>query len=457
MSDASLSLLAIDDAPEQLIQVSETLRQNGLEIHTANNPETGWHLFQSLHPRIVLLDSKMPQTNALELLEHMVAADPAVDVILMSGHYSAQSAIEAVQKGARDYVSKPLDMQKLRERIAVLMAEAEQRRRVMQLDLELTNMYQFEGIVSRNPRMLDVFVKIRRIAPHFRTVLITGAPGTGKELVARALHRFSPSASGQLALCNCAALADRLLERELFGHVRGAFPGAVDDKAGVFEYADGGTIFLDEVDQLSLVGQGKLLRILEDHQVRPIASPVARKIDVRVVAASPRDLRVMIAEKHFRADLYERLAAVEIRLPRLAERREDLPLLQRFFLKKFSAQYDKQISGITRRAQASMAAYPWPGNVRELESVIANASMMTETGIIDIADLPAHIRAPAGDSPEIDENLLSLDQLQKRHVLRVLERVEGNKARAAEILGIARATIYQMLAKWKAQPERTQQ
>lgn len=449
MNDASLKLLAIDDAPEHLALVSEALQQEGLEIQTATDAEVGWELFQTLHPRIVLLDLIMPKVNGMELLERIVAADPAVDVILMTGHYSTESAVEAIQKGACDYLNKPLDLQRLRSRIAGLISEAAQRRKIMQLDHELVDMYQFEGIVSRSPLMLDVFAKIRRIAPHFQTVLITGATGTGKELVARALHRLSRSSSGQFAVCNCAALVDTLLESELFGHVRGAFTGAIQDKPGVFEHANGGTVFLDEIGELSPSGQAKLLRVLQDHRVQRVGSPVARQVDVRVVAATHRDLRAMIAQKHFREDLYYRLAVVEINLPRLAERREDLPLLQRYFLQKFSTQYHKPITGITRRAQARMASYSWPGNVREFENVIGNACMMAEANTVDIDDLPQSMRSLTSETKTPDETLLSLEELQKRHVLRVLEKVRGNKARAAEILGIARATVYQMLAKWK--------
>jgi len=451
MSDSNLKLLVVDDDRDHLKLVKEALRRDNLEIETADGAESGWERFQKLHPRIVLLDLVMPDGNGMDLLDRMIAADPGVDVILMTGHYSTESAVQAIQKGACDYLTKPLDLHRLRSRVASLITEAEQRRKTLQLDHELVDMYQFEGIVSRSPLMLDVFAKIRRVAPHFRTVLITGATGSGKELVARALHRLSPSASSQFVVCNCAALVDTLLESELFGHVRGAFTGAIQDKPGVFEYANGGTVFLDEIGELSPAGQAKLLRVLQDHKVQRVGSPATRNVEVRVVAATHRDLRAMIAENQFREDLYYRLAMVEISLPRLSERREDLPLLQRYFLQKFSEQYHKQISGITRRAQARMLSYPWPGNVREFENVIGNACMMAEGHTIDIDDLPENMRSGAAPGPAVDESLLSLEELQKRHVLRVLERVDGNKARAAEILGIARATVYQMLSKWKVE------
>jgi transcriptional regulator with PAS, ATPase and Fis domain len=244
-------------------------------------------------------------------------------------------------------------------------------------------------------------------------------------------------------------LVDNLLESELFGYVRGAFTGATQDKPGLFEYANGGTVFLDEVGELSPAGQAKLLRVLQHHQVQRVGSPVPREVDVRVVAATNRNLRTLVKEGRFREDLYYRLAVVEITLPRLADRREDLPLLQRYFLEKFATEYHKDISGISRRAQTRLATYPWPGNVRELENVIGNACMMTDSSVIDVNDLPDTLRTPLSEDITTDETMLPLEELQKRHILRVLQRVDGNKARAAEILGIGRATVYQLLSKWK--------
>jgi len=449
MEESALKLLAIDDSPDNLELVSEALQQKGLEILTADTAEAGMEMFLRVRPRVVLLDLVMPRVTGLQLLERIVAADPGVDVILMTGHYSTESAVEAIQKGACDYMNKPLDMQKLRNRIASLLAEAELRQKTLKLDAELVDTYQFDGIVGRSPLMLEVFAKIRRVSPHFRTVLVTGATGTGKELVARALHGRSPVASGTFAVCNCAALVDTLLESELFGHVRGAFTGATHDKPGLFEYANGGTVFLDEIGELAPAGQAKLLRVLQNRQVQRVGSPAVRDVDVRVIAATHRDLRALVKEGRFREDLYYRLAVVEIALPRLADRREDLPLLQRFFVEKFSAEYRKPISGITRRAQARMATYPWHGNIRELENVIGNACMMSDGPVIDINDLPEQLRTPLVEEASQDEAFISLDELQRRHVLRVLSRVDGNKARAAEILGIGRATVYQLLSKWK--------
>lgn len=457
-----LALLAIDDNPQNLDLVRATVEGMEIEVLTSEDPEAGLEIFLKRQPRIVLLDLLMPKMSGMQLLERMVALDPAAEVILLTSHYSPESAVEAIQKGASDYWTKPLDIEKLRQRIRTVVGDAATRRNTARLDRELLNVSMFEGMVGRSPVMLDVFARIRRVAPHFRTVLISGATGTGKELVAQALHRLSPARKGKFAVCNCSALVETLLESELFGYVRGAFTGATQDKVGLFEYADGGTLFLDEIGELSAPAQAKLLRVLQNRQVQRVGSVNVRDVDVRVIAATHRDLKSMVADRLFREDLYYRLAMVEITLPTLASRGEDLPLLQRFFLDKFAADYGKPIAGLTRRAQARLAAYSWPGNVRELENVVGNACMMVEGNLIDIADLPPALRDfsiaagvnPIGSSDNSpydnnNEELLPLEEVQKRHILRVLQAVGGHKARAAEILGIGRATIYQMLAKMK--------
>jgi len=440
-----ITLLAIDDEPHVLELISEALQQEGLEIITANEPETGLKLFFERRPHVVITDLMMPNLNGMEVLQKIVAADPGVEVILMTANYSTDLAVEAIQKGACDFVTKPLDLDRLRSRVKQLLKDAEVRRRALQLDQELLANYEVEGMIGRSPLVLEVTAKLRRVAPHFRSVLLTGQTGTGKELAAKALHRFSPGASKPFAVCNCSAIVDTLFESELFGYVRGAFTGANQDKIGLFEFANGGTVFLDEIGELPLGAQAKLLRILQNQEVQRVGSPVPRKVDVRVVAATNRDLRKMVAEKRFRDDLYYRLAMVEITLPRLADRKEDLPLLQRHFVVRFAGQYSKEISGITRRGQAMLARYHWPGNVRELENVIGSACMLARGPAIDIDDLPEHIRGGTALNP--DDDMVSLEAVEHRHILRVLAAVDGNKNRAAEILGISRATLYNILGK----------
>lgn len=445
----SLKILAIDDDPQNISLVTALLQNENIEILSSTDPKAGLELFRRTRPQVVLLDLFMPNVKGMELLEQIVEFDAAVDVILMTAHYSTESAVEAIQKGAFDYMTKPLDVEKLRSRVNGILADAKRRHRTLRLERGLLETCKFQGIVGRSPLMLDVFAKIRRVAPHFRTVLVTGATGTGKELVARAFHELSPVASSPFAICNCSALVETLIESELFGYVRGAFTGATQDKVGIFEYANGGTVFLDEIGELPLPSQAKLLRVLQNQEIQRVGSPAPRKVDVRVVAATNRDLRSLVQEGSFREDLFYRLAMVEIALPRLSERREDLALLQRHFLRYFAAQYKKEITGITRRAQTVLARYPWPGNVRELENVIGNACMMVEGSLIDVHDLPESVRDQAMVISAEEERLLPMEEVQRRHLLRVLEYAGGNKSQAAEILGLSRATVYEMLGKIK--------
>jgi len=440
----SLRLVVIDDDPKNLKFVNFILANAGLEIHTASEPQEGLDLIRRLRPQIVLMDLVMPGVQGMELLEKIVEFDPGIDVILMTGYYSTESAVEAVQKGAADYFPKPFSPEKLRQRIGLIADEAKRRQRSSTLENELLENFQFEGIIGRSPLMLDLFSKIRRVAPHFRSVLITGPTGAGKELVAKALHQLSGSGKRFVAV-NCSSITESLAESELFGHVKGSFTGAHQDKVGVFEYADGGTAMLDEIGEMPLQMQAKLLRVLQNHEVQRVGSPAVTKVDVRVVAATNRDLHEMSRQGKFREDLYFRLSAVELKVPSLAERPEDLPLLERHFLQAFASQYNKSVSGLTRRAQTVLARYPWPGNIRELQNVIEHACMMTESDVIDVRDLPERVQNQAAAADADYEVLMSIDQLERRHAQRVLDHVGGNKVRAAEVLGISRTHLYQLL------------
>jgi DNA-binding NtrC family response regulator len=452
-TDSAVKMLLIDDDADNLQLIESALQQQGLRIFGASDPEVGLKIFQDERPEMVLLDLVMPAMSGMEVLARILAIDPGVEVILITGHYSPESAVEAIRRGAADYLTKPLDFAVLRDKVATFIDHRKRRRESLALEKQMVHAFQLEGIVGRSPLMLDVFAAIRRIAPHFRTALITGETGTGKELAARALHRLSPVAAKTFAVCNCSALVDTLLETELFGYVRGAFTGATQDKIGLFEYADGGTVFLDEIGDMPLTGQAKLLRVLQNQEVQRVGSPIPRKLNIRVIAATNRNLVAMVKDKTFREDLYYRLSMAEILLPPLADRKEDIALLYKHFVDKFSTQFNKPLSGITRRAQVVLGRYHWPGNVRELENVIGNACMMADGPVIDVKDIPARIRVmqPSTLSTQVrPDNLMSMEDLQATHLLQVLDRVEGDKVRAAEILGIARATVYNMLAKIEA-------
>jgi DNA-binding NtrC family response regulator len=446
---SALRVVTIDDDVQHLKFISTVLSTDQVVVSTAADPHAGLDLVRRERPHLVLVDLMMPGTTGIELLEKILQFDPSAEVILLTGQYSTESAVEAIQKGAADYLTKPVDVEKLQQRVESLLSEVRKGQRCLELENELLENSQFAAMVGHSPAMLEVFHRVRRVAPHFRSVLLTGETGVGKELAAQALHRLSPVASGPFVTCNCSAVVETLAESELFGHVKGAFTGAVQDRIGLFETANGGTILLDEIGELSLALQAKLLRVLQSQEVQRVGSPAVRRVDIRVIAATHRDLRSMVKDGRFREDLFYRLSMVHIKLPSLAQRKEDLPLFERHFIKRFAQQYGKPVNGITRRAQALLAKYSWPGNVRELENVLGSACMTTEGETIDVSDLPEYIREQQSievrDEIRSEEALPSLEQVERAHAVRVLEYASGNKVRAAELLGISRTKLYRIL------------
>ena len=460
-SGKSVSVVIIDDNPRSLEFVSEALARDNVRILTASDPEEGIDLVYTHHPQVVVTDLVMPRMSGLDVLSRIMEFDPAIDVILMTAHYTSDTAVEAIRKGAADYLNKPVSLTLLRERVGRLIDSGVQRQQIMDVDDELLRTAQFEGMVGRSPQVWEMFSRIKRIAPHYRAVLVTGETGTGKDLVAQALHRLSP-AKGKLVVLNCSAVVETLFESELFGHVRGAFTGADRDKPGLVEHANEGTLFLDEIGDMPIATQAKLLRVLQNQEVQRVGSLTPRRVDVRVVAATNKDLRKAISERQFREDLYYRLSMVEIHVPALAERREDLPLLTHHFVKKFAQQYGKQIRGLTRRAEIVLARHNWPGNVRELENVIGHASMMAMGDAIDVTDLPEHLRqgviapdsAKSAGAAAIQEAsapanaALSLEEHEKQLLTTALENAGGNQSEAARQLRIGRDALRYKMKKY---------
>jgi len=443
--NGTLKLLVVDDDAATLDSIAGAVGPDDLRLLGATGAEPALEMMAREQPHIILLD---PAVAGLDLLDRMLDFDPGATIFVISAQHSVETAVEAIRRGAHDFLHKPLALDALRQRVEQWNAEAGERCRTLQLDQQLMRAYRFEGMVGRSPLMLDVYSRIRRVAPHFSTVLVTGETGTGKELVAAALHKLSPMSRGPFVFCNSTAIVETLFESELFGYVKGAFTGAVQDRAGLFEFASGGTLFMDEIGELPLAAQSKLLRVLQNQEVQRVGSPAARKVDVRVVAATNRDLHQMVVQKQFRDDLYYRLSMVEIQLPRLVTRKEDLPLLERHFIESFAAKYKKSVRGITRRAQALLARYSWPGNVRELENILGYACMMADREVVDIRDFPERLRTQATtEHATPDESMLPLDELDRRHARKVMDRVGGNRVRAAGILGISRATLYRLLPK----------
>jgi DNA-binding NtrC family response regulator len=445
MSDHFCLVLVVDQDRAVFDQVERALDGLPVALLRATDRASALIRCRSLLANVVLLDTTLDDPPVP--LHDLFGGDTAIDFVLLASDPTQLSLQEATTRGASAILSKPINASELREVVSGFIAQAQVRQRTKQLDDELVEAYSFEGIVGRSPAMLQVFSKLRRIAPLFQTALITGQTGTGKELVATALHSRSPRKHARLAICNCSALVETLLESQLFGHVKGAFTGASQDKAGLFEYANHGTLFLDEIGELPLTAQATLLRVLQSQELQRVGSPVTYTVDVNVIAATNRNLRELVSQGKFREDLYYRISMNEIHLPPLAERREDLPLLQRYFLQRYSLRYGKPIRGLSQRSQLLFAQYPWPGNVRELENVIGNACMMAQSDVIRDTDLPESIRDHMKHPTIADPQLITFDELQVRHLQYVLAKVQGNKVRAAQILGVSRATLYDMLAR----------
>jgi DNA-binding NtrC family response regulator len=459
----AVTLVVIDDNPRSLEFLQAALGREGVEIFAASDPEEGLDLVYTHRPQIVMTDLVMPNLSGLEVLERVIDFDPAIDVVLMTAHYTTDTAVEAIRKGAADYLNKPIPLAILRERVGRLIDTAMQRQEILKVDQDLMEAAQFEGMVGRSPQMWQVFSRIRRIAPHFRTALITGQTGTGKDLVANSLHKLSP-AKGKFVVLNCSAVVETLFESELFGHVKGAFTGADRDKPGLFEHADGGTLFLDEIGDMPLSTQAKLLRVLQNQEVQRVGSLTPHHIDVRVVAATNKDLRKAIGAREFREDLFYRLSMVEIQVPALAERMEDLSLLTRHFIGKFSRQYGREIRGLTQRAQIQLNRYSWPGNVRELENVIGHACMMALGDMIDVSDLPPNLQQAPASTPQPAGNTnalvpapavagkpatdLSFEEHEKQLLVQALTQANGNQSQAARQLRIGRDALRYKMKKY---------
>ena len=437
----SVSIVVIDDNPGSLELLSEAFAHSDAAVYTASDPVKGLALVKKLCPQLVITDLVMPGMSGIEVLQAVVSFDASIDVILMTAHYTTETAVTAIRQGAADYLQKPVKIALLRERVAALIDAARRRKKASVNSETNAQDTQFEGQIAKSNKMWELFSTIQKIAPHYRSVLIHGPTGTGKDLVATALHRRS-KVSGKFVVLNCSAVVETLFESELFGHVRGAFTGADKDKIGLFELANGGTLFLDEIGDMPLPTQAKLLRAIQNQEILPVGSLTAKKVNVRIVAATHRDLKAAIENGRFREDLYYRLSMVELTLPSLKDRSEDILLLAKHFIQKFSADYSKQIEGMTPRASVVLQRYEWPGNVRELEHVIGRACMLTDDTILDVDALPGQLVRHQIDSPaDTDDSGSILADQERRLVVEALQTTAGNQSEAARRLGIGRDAL----------------
>ena len=441
-------ILVVDDEPTQLELVGGFLRKQGFEVAEAASGRAAVARFKQEPFDLVLTDQRMPDLSGLELLEAVRAASPETAVVIMTAYGTIETAVSAVKAGAADYLAKPLNLDELLHRIH----QIQDRRRLLtenrELRAALAERHRVEGIIGESGAMQEVLSVVRRVAPSDATVLIRGESGTGKELIAKALHYASPRAARPLVKVNCAALAESLLETEMFGHEKGAFTGAVTARKGRFELADGGSLFLDEIGDLPPHLQVKLLRVLQEREFERVGSSRPIKVDVRLLAATHRNLEALVREGRFRDDLYYRINVVTIQLPPLRERREDLPLLIDHFLRTFADKNGKHIRGLTREAREALLRYDYPGNVRELENLIERAVVLTRDDVIGLTDLPLTLDPQAAE-PETGPGLVAaVEGLERRMIREALAKADGTQTRAAELLGIGERVLRYKLKKY---------
>ncbi len=450
------SLVVVDDEQGILDVVSRFGRRAGYDVIACSGGREAIAQLRTRRADVAMVDLRMPDIGGLDVIRAIREIDPQCQAVLMTGFATVDTAVEAIKLGAMDYLSKPLDFARLEQLLASVREDIDRRRSLLAMESDVARHLEFCGMIGRGALMQELFGMIRRLAPHVRTALITGETGTGKELVARALHQTGPRRERRFVTVNCSAVVETLFESELFGHMRGAFTGATDHKPGLFELADGGTLFLDEIGELPQSVQAKLLRVLELGEVHRVGSLESKQVDVHVIAATNRDLRAEVAAGRFRSDLYYRLNIVEVKAPPLRERREDIPYLTSAFVRQSAERLRKSVLGLTPGAERALGSAQWEGNVRELRNMIERACILADGEFITerelgvtAAALPATpVESAAGRSdtgavPDGNHDLLVT--VERDHIQRALVRAGGNKKAAAKMLGLSRRALYRRL------------
>jgi two-component system response regulator HydG len=442
------TILIVDDVPDTLEILDRNLKQQGYQTFTASGAAEALEILNATPVDLVITDYKMPGVNGMDLIRHVRENFKDTEIMMITGYASIEGAVEAIKSGAEEYLSKPFTDEELLAAIQKPLEKLRQRRAGHQM-LQLNEVTPY-GLIGMSDPMVRVFSMLRKAASTTSTVLITGESGTGKELIARAIHYCSGRASGPFVPVNCGGIPDGLLESELFGHVKGAFTGAVQSRAGFFQTADGGSIFLDEISELGGPLQVKLLRVLQDKQVYMVGADRATEVDVKILAATNTDLQELVKKGTFRDDLFFRLNVITISVPPLRERGDDILLLIQHFATKFAKEFSKPVPRFSDRALQALKNYDWPGNVRELENIIHRVVVMSDDEFIDVPDLPSLMRFSAMRGYGLNRTLA---EVEAEHIRHVLSSVDGNKTNAAKILGIDRKTLREKLKQYKIESE----
>lgn len=440
-------VLVVDDDGEMCRLISEVLQEEGFSVTALNDSLEASRLLRKEEFDVVITDLKMKGLKGLDLLEEVQQVAPMTPVIIITAFGTIESAIQAMKMGAFDYLTKPFQMEELVLTVKKALDNRLLRKEVLRLRKEVASRYDFHHLIGKSSSMQRIYDLIERISHTFSNVLITGESGTGKELVAKAIHYSGIRKENAFVAINCAAIPEALLESELFGYKKGAFTDARSDKRGLLFEAHEGTLFLDEVTEMPLTLQAKLLRVIEDREVRPLGDTTSYPLDVRIISTSNRDVESFIKQGRFREDLYYRLKVIDIEMPPLRDRKEDIPLLIQHFVNRFSTELKKKVSGVSEETLRLLLNYSWPGNVRELENVIQRAITLSRHEMILPEDLPANL-IPKTDVRLFEkaiEDKFTLDQLEKEYIRRILIETGGNKSKAAEILGLDRKTLYRKL------------
>ncbi len=447
-------ILVVDDEPGMRSLLGRVLAKSGYSVNAFENGADALESMNSEDYDLAILDIEMPSMNGIELLKKIKIKDTSLSVVMITAYGSLQSAVEAMRLGAYDYLSKPFEMEEIKHVVGKALERERLIRENRELHKELEEQYRFTGIVGKSPKMEEVYELVNQVAATNASVLIQGESGTGKELVARSIHYNSRRKGKPLVILNCAALAEGVLESELFGHEKGAFTGAIKRKAGRFELAHEGTLFLDEIGEIPVSTQLKLLRVLQEHEFERVGGEKTIKVDVRIIAATNKNLMEAVKEGRFREDLYYRLNVVNINIPPLRERKDDIPGLAEHFLAKFSGETGKKMEGIEPAAMDILARYDWPGNVRELENIIERAVVLEKGETVTTSSLPLTLRHEAEDTdvvklPEGGGTLTDvLEELERQLIVKALKDNGGSQTAAAAALGLKRSTLRYKLEKY---------